>query len=315
MKIAIMGTGGIGGYYGGLLSQCGEDVTFIARGQHLQAIREKGLQIKSAFGNFVFSPVKATNKPSEAGPVDLIIVATKTYSTDDAAQAIKPMVGPDTVVMSLQNGVEAASRIGAVVGMEHMIGSATWISAAIEAPGIIGQYSQFRRIALGELSGEKTPRIRKIHDALSKSGATVELVEDINKVLWTKYVFISSVSAIGCLTRAAFGEYRHVPETRAMLAAAMAEVKEVAGASGVALDADIIAKTLSFIDSGDPGIKTSMQRDMEAGKVSQLESMIGYVVLLGDKLKIQTPVMSFAYAMLKPGQIKALAMTQQGSPR
>jgi 2-dehydropantoate 2-reductase len=305
MKIAIMGTGGVGGYYGGLLAQSGQDVTFIARGHHLQAIREKGLQIKSVFGDFVVSPIQATDKPSEVGPVDLIIVATKTYHTDDAAQAIKSMVGSETVVMSLQNGVEAANRIGAVVGMEHLIGGATWLSAAIEAPGIIGQYSQFRRIALGELNGQKTLRIRRIHDALSKSGATIELVEDINKVMWTKYVFISSVSAIGSLSRATFGEYRHVPEARAVLAAAMAEVKAVAQASGIMLDADIIDKTLAFIDGSAPGIKTSMQRDIEAGKVSELESMIGFVVLLGEKLKVPTPVMHFTYAMLKPGQIKA----------
>jgi 2-dehydropantoate 2-reductase len=305
MKIAIMGTGGVGGYYGGLLAQSGQDVTFIARGHHLQAIREKGLRIKSVFGDFVVSPIQATDKPSEVGPVDLIIVATKTYHTDDAAQAIKSMVGSETVVMSLQNGVEAANRLGAVVGMEHMIGGTTWLSAAIEAPGIIGQYSQFRRIALGELNGQKTLRIQRIHDALSRSGATIELVEDINKVMWTKYVFIASVTAIGCLTRATFGEYRHVPEARAVLAAAMQEVKAVAQASGIMLDADIIDKTLAFLDGSAPGIKTSMQRDIEAGKVSELESMIGFVVLLGEKLKVPTPVMRFTYAMLKPGQIKA----------
>ena len=305
MKIAIMGTGGVGGYYGGLLAQSGQDVTFIARGHHLQAIREKGLRIKSVFGDFVVSPIQATDKPSEVGPVDLIIVATKTYHTDDAAQAIKSMVGSETVVMSLQNGVEAANRLGAVVGIEHMIGGTTWLSAAIEAPGIIGQYSQFRRIALGELNGQKTLRIQRIHDALSRSGATIELVEDINKVMWTKYVFIASVTAIGCLTRATFGEYRHVPEARAVLAAAMQEVKAVAQASGIMLDTDVIDKTLAFLDGSAPGIKTSMQRDIEAGKVSELESMIGFVVLLGEKLKVPTPVMRFTYAMLKPGQIKA----------
>ena len=305
MKIAIMGTGGVGGYYGGLLAQSGQDVTFIARGHHLQAIREKGLRIKSVFGDFVVSPIQATDKPSEVGPVDLIIVATKTYHTDDAAQAIKSMVGSETVVMSLQNGVEAANRLGAVVGIEHMIGGTTWLSAAIEAPGIIGQYSQFRRIALGELNGQKTLRIQRIHDALSRSGATIELVEDINKVMWTKYVFIASVTAIGCLTRATFGEYRHVPEARAVLAVAMQEVKAVAQASGIMLDTDVIDKTLAFLDGSAPGIKTSMQRDIEAGKVSELESMIGFVVLLGEKLKVPTPVMRFTYAMLKPGQIKA----------
>ncbi|MDQ5987515.1 MAG: 2-dehydropantoate 2-reductase [Syntrophus sp. SKADARSKE-3] len=307
MKISIFGTGGVGGYFGGLLAKSGQDVTFIARGPHLQAIRKKGLLVKSVFGDFDVSPAQVTDKPSEAGSADLIIVATKTYHTDDAAQAIKPMVGPDTVVMSLQNGVDSAIRIGQVVGMEHMIGGATWLSAAIEAPGVIGQYSQFRRIVFGEFNGQKTPRVEKIYDLLSKTGATIELVEDINKVLWTKYVFIASASAIGCLTRATFGEYRQVPETRAVLTAAINEVKSVAQANGILLDSDITEKTLAFIDGSAPVIKTSMHRDIEAGKVSELESMIGFVVQLGKKLNVPTPIMIFAYAMLKPAQLKALA--------
>lgn len=301
-----MGTGGIGGYFGGLLAKNGQDVTFIARGPHLQAIREKGLLVKSVFGDFDVSPAQATDKPSEVGIADLIIVATKTYHTDDAAQAIKPMIGPDTVIMSLQNGVDSAIRIGPVVGMDHMIGGATWLSAAIEAPGVIGQYSQFRRIAFGEFNGQKTTRVEKIYDALNKTGATIDLVDDINKILWTKYVFIASAAAIGCLTRATFGEYRQIPKTRAVLTEAINEVKSVAQANGILLDADITDKTLAFIDGSAPGIKTSMHRDIEAGKVSELESMIGFIVQLGKKLNVQTPVMSFAYAMLKPGQLKAL---------
>jgi 2-dehydropantoate 2-reductase len=300
-----MGTGGVGGYYGGLLARTGQAVTFIARGAHLAAIREKGLQIQSVHGDFAISPAKATDNPAEVGPVDLVIVATKTYHTDEAAQALKPMVGPGTVLVSLQNGVDAADRIGAVVGMEHLIGGATWLSAAIEAPGVIGQYSQFRRIVLGEFDGHKTERLRSVFDALNATGATVEVSDNILKVLWTKFVFIASVSALGSLTRAPYGGYIHVPESRTVLVETLKEVEAVARAKGIALDGDVVDKTLAFIDGSAPNIKPSMQRDVEAGRVSELESMLGVVVRLGAELGVSTPVMRFAYAMLKPGNLKA----------
>jgi len=305
MKIAILGTGGVGGYYGGLLARTGQDVTFIARGAHLAAIREKGLQVKSVRGDFLVSPAHATDNPAEVGPVDLILFATKTYHTDEAAQAIQPMVGPDTVVLPLQNGVDAADRIGAVVGIEHLLGGATWLSAAIEAPGVIGQYSQFRRIVLGELDGRKTSRTQQVFDVLNATGATVELSDNIQKVLWTKFVFIASVSALGSLTRVTFGEYRNVPEARAVLTEAIAEVAAVARAKGVSLDADVVTKTLAFIDGSAPGIKPSMQRDVEAGRMSELESMLGIVVRLSEELSVPTPVMRVAYALLKPEYLKA----------
>ena len=305
MKIAIMGTGGVGGYYGGLLAKAGRDVTFIARGAHLQAIRKNGLQVKSVHGDFQVSKALATDKPADVGPVDLIIFATKTYQTDEAAKAIKPMVGKDTVVVPLQNGIDAADRIGQVVGMDHVLGGVTWLSAAIEAPGVIGQYSEFRRITLGEFSGKTTARLTSIYDLLKETGATVEVSDNILKVLWTKFVFISSVSAMGSLTRVTFGEYRGVPEARAVLGEAISEVAAVARARGVKLDADILAKTQAFIDSSAPGIKPSMQRDVEAGKPSEIESLIGVVVRMGAEKNVPTPVMRFAYAMLKPGETKA----------
>jgi len=306
MKIAMMGTGGVGGYYGGLLAHTGQDVTFIARGAHLAAIRDKGLQVKSVHGDFAVAPAKATDNPAEVGPVDLVIVATKTYHTDQAAQAIQPMVGPATAVVSLQNGVDAAERIGAVVGMEHLIGGATWLSAAIEAPGVIAQFSQFRRIALGEFNGQTTPRLRSVVDALNATGATVEVSDNILQVLWTKFVFIASVSALGSLTHVPYGGYVHVPESRAALVEALREVEGVARARGIALDADVVDKTLAFIDSSAPNIKPSMQRDVEAGRVSELESMLGVVVRLGAELGVPTPVMRLAYAVLKPGQLEAM---------
>lgn len=305
MKIAIMGTGGVGGYYGGLLGRIGRDVTFVARGAHLQAIREKGLQVKSVHGDFLVSPAKATDNPSEVGPVDLVLFTTKTYHTDEAAQAIKPMVAPHTSIVSLQNGVDAIDRIGAVVGKEHLVGGATWLSAAIEAPGVIGHYSQFRRIVLGEPDGRKTERLQTIHDLFRNAGATVEVVDNILQVLWTKFVFIASVSAMGALTRGTFGEYRSVPESRAVLTEALGEVAAVARAKGVALDRDLVTRTLSFIDESAPTIKPSMQRDVEAGRLSELESMIGIVVRLGKEMGVPTPVMRIAYAALKPGELKA----------
>jgi 2-dehydropantoate 2-reductase len=305
MKIAIMGTGGVGGYYGGLLAAAGQEVTFIARGPHLAAIRDKGLHIKSVHGDFSVSPAKATDRPAEIGRVDLVIVATKTYHTDEAAQAVKPLIGADTTVISLQNGIDAAERIGSAVGMAHILGGATWLSAALEAPGRIGQYSQFRRIALGELDGRITPRAQAIASVLATTPAAIELVPNIKQVLWTKFVFIAAISALGGLTRVAIGEYRQVPEAREVLAEAMAEVVAVAEASGVNLDADIITKTLAFIDASAPDIRPSMQRDLEAGRTSELESMIGVVVRMGNQSGVSTPVMRLAYALLKPAHLKA----------
>jgi 2-dehydropantoate 2-reductase len=307
MKIAIMGTGGVGGYYGGLLAKAGHEVTFIARGAHLAAIRDKGLRLKSVYGDFQVSPAQATDKPAEVGVVDLVVFATKTYHTDEAAKLIKPMVGPETIVISFQNGVDAADRIGPVIGMEHLLGGATWLSAAIEEPGLIGQYSQFRRIVLGEFDGSVTPRAQKIYEVFKSTGATVELVENIDQILWTKFVFISAISAMGALTRVTMGEYRGVREARVVLTEAINEVVMVAKAAGVALDSDVVNNTLRFIDDSAPGIKPSMQRDIEAGRMSELESMIGIVVRFGAKYGVPTPVMRLAYAALKPGELKARA--------
>ena len=307
MRIAIMGTGGVGGYYGGLLAQAGHEVTFIARGAHLAAIRDQGLQVKSVFGDFRVSPAQATDNPAQVAPVDVVVFTTKTYHTDAAAQLIKPMVGRDTVVISFQNGVDAAERIGQIVGMEHLLGGATWLSAAIEEPGVIGQYSQFRRIVLGELDGRVTPRVRALLEVFQSTGATVEMVPNIEQILWTKFVFISAISALGSLTRVTMGEYRGVREARMVLTEAIKEIVAVAQARGVSLAPDVLTSTLKFIDESAAGIKPSMQRDIEAGRMSELESMIGIVVRLGEKLGMATPVMGLTYAVLKPGEIKARA--------
>ena len=305
MKIMVMGTGGVGAYYGGLLAQQGNDVAFIARGVHLETIRANGLQVKSIFGDFTVSPAKATDKPAEIGPVELILFCTKTYSTDEAAQAILPAIGPQTAVLSLQNGVDATDRIGKIVGAEHVIGGATWLSSAVEMPGVIKQVSQFRRIVFGEMDGTRSERIQSIYDVLKNIGATVEVSENILKILWTKFVFISSASSFGSLTRLPMGEYRSVPETRAKIIGLMSEVEAVARVQGIDLDEDVVQKSLDFMDNAALHIRASMQLDVEAGRRNELESMVGVIGRKGRELGVPTPTADFIYAALLPIDLKA----------
>jgi 2-dehydropantoate 2-reductase len=305
MKIAIIGAGGVGGYYGALLARAGHEVAFIARGEHLQALRAKGLQVKSILGDFTVSPMRATATPAEIGPVNLIVVAVKTYHLDEVAQMLAPLLAPTTAVLPFENGVDAAERLGAVIGQEYLLGGSTWISAAIEAPGVIGHYSQFRRVVLGEFNGQVTPRLQAVYEAFQNIGVSVEISTDIRTVLWSKLVFIAAVGAIGSLTRMTMGEYRQVHETRAVLQAAIAEIIAVGQTNGAKLEVALAEKTLAFIDQSAAELKPSMQRDIEAGRVSELESLIGVVVRLGAAAGVPTPVMSFAYAMLKPGLLKA----------
>lgn len=305
MKILVMGTGGVGGYYGGLLAQQGNEVTFISRGAHLYAIRHEGLKVKSVHGDFTVYPANATEDPAKVEPVDLVLFCVKTYNTDEAAEAIRHVVGPQTAVLSLQNGVEAAERIGKVIGAEHVIGGVTWLSSAVEEPGVIKQISQFRRIVLGEMDGGRSERIQSIFEVLNQTGITVEISDDIRKILWTKLVFITAVSSVGSLTRLPMGEYRSIPETRHLLSSIMQEIESVARAQGVSLDEDVVQKWLEFIDDAAPHIKPSMQLDVESGHRTELESMIGVVGRKGRALGVATPAADFVYASLLPIELKA----------
>lgn len=305
MKIAIMGTGGVGGYYGGLLAKQGHEVTFIARGAHLQAIQKNGLQIKSIHGDFSIVPATVVANPAEVGVVDFALVCVKTYDTESVAQTMTPLVGAQTTVLSLQNGIDAAERIGEVVGMEHVLGGVTQISSAIESPGVIKQVSQFRRIVFGELGGSISARTQSIEKALKETGITAEITQDIHKALWTKLVFISAASGLGALTRLPMGEYRAVPEARAIIISLMKEVEAVARAQGIALDADVVQKSLEFMDNAAPHIKASMQLDVETGRRSEIEAMIGVIGCKGRELGLPTPTADFIYAALLPIDLKA----------
>ena len=305
MKILIMGTGGVGGYYGGLLAQQGNEVTFISRGAHLYAIRHEGLKVKSVHSDFTVFPANATEDPAKVEPVDLILFCVKTYNTDEAAEAIKSAVGPQTVVLSLQNGIDAAERIGKIIGLEHVIGGATWLSSAVEAPGVIKQISEFRRIVFGELGGDRSERIQSIYEVLNHTGITVEISDNIQKILWTKFVFIAAASSIGSLTRLAMGDYRSIPETRGLLSSIMQEVESLANAQGILLDPDVVQKSLEFTDNAAPHIKPSMQLDVESGRRTELESMVGVIGRKGRELGVPTAAADFVYAALLPIELKA----------
>ena len=306
MRIGVIGVGGLGGYYGGLLAQAGHTVGFVARGAHLAALKQSGLRVHSVHGDFTVAPVTATERPEEIGPVELVLVCVKAGAIEGAAGAALPLLGPDTVVLGLQNGIEAAERIGAVVGAERVLGAATWIAANIEAPGVIRQVSAFRRIVVGELDGRATARLERTVAALKSMEIAVEATADIRKVLWTKFVFIAGFSAVGTVTGMPVGDFRAVPETRAMLVALMHEVEAVGRARGVALDPDVVDQALAIMDGAEPGMRTSMQRDVAAGRPSEIDALVGAVRRKGREARVPTPAADLIYAALLPGQLKAL---------
>lgn len=307
MRIAIMAAGGVGGYYGALLAHQGHDVLFFARGAHRAAMLASGCQIRSVHGDLLVSPVQLVDDPHGLGHVDWILFAVKTPDTEAAARTVLPLVGPHTTVTSFQNGIDAADRIASVIGPHHSLGAATWISSYIESPGVIRQVSPFRRVTLGEFDGTVTPRAKAIADVLSAAGVDATLTEDIRRVLWTKFMFISAISGVGALTRLPVGDYRHVPQSRTLLRSLMEEVRAVAQADGVVLAPGVVKDTLALVDGSPADIKASLQRDVEAGRPSELESVIGVLVERGRTLGVPTPTAVFVYASLLPAELTAQA--------
>jgi len=220
---------------------------------------------------------------------------------------MKSVVASQTTVLSLQNGIEAVERIGDYVGLDHMIGGATWLSSAVEAPGIVHQVSLFRRVVLGEIDGRRTPRLEAIEAAFRQTGITVEVSDNISKTIWTKFVFIAAAGSFGSLTRLPMASYRSVPETRALIISLMREIEALGRASGVPLDPDVVDQSLAFMDGAAAHIKASMQLDVEAGHRTELESMIGVVGRKGRELGVATPVADALFALLWPVELSARA--------
>ena len=305
MRIAVFGTGAVGGYFGGRLAQAGEDVVFIARGAQLRALRERGLRVESPKGDFSVVPAQATDDQDQVGTVDVVLVGVKAWQVSEAAEAMRPLVGPDTFVVPLQNGVEAPEQLAAVLGDDHVLGGLCRIVSFLVEPGHVRHAGLEPYVAFGELDDRPSGRAERLRAAFARAGVTAEVPSDIRVAMWGKFLFIASFSGVGAVTRAPAGVLRSLPETRRLLEQAMHEVLAVAHARGIALPEQSIPNTMALIDGLPPEGTASMQRDIMAGRPSELESQNGAVVRLGQEVGVATPLHAFIYHSLTPLEMRA----------
>ncbi len=290
MKILVMGSGGVGGLFGGRLASAGCDVTFVARGSHLAAMREHGLLIESeALGNTLIKPVKVTDDPTSAGIPDVIIFAVKLWDTEAVARALKPIVGPHTAVLSLQNGVVKDDILGGIFGVNALMGGVAYVGTHISRPGAINQVGTLQRLAFGEYDGRKTERAEALLAVLLKAGIQAELSNDIRRTLWEKYTFLVGLAGATASMRSSIGPVRENPQTRAFLHDLMKEAVAVGRASGVALPADYADDRLKFADSVPATMDSSLHHDLRSGNRLEVEWLAGGVVQLGKKVDVSTP--------------------------
>ncbi|NNJ08963.1 2-dehydropantoate 2-reductase [Chloroflexales bacterium ZM16-3] len=298
MRIAVVGVGGVGGYFGGRLAMAGHEVYFIARGAHLEAIRTGGLRVDSIAGDFVVAPALATDDPAGVGPVDAVIVGVKSWQLPEAARAMRPLIDPQTTVLPLLNGVEAADQITAELGPGHALGGLCRIIAFIAGPGHIRHTGIEPLIELGELDGAQSQRVEALRDALAESGVRATIAPDISVALWEKFMLIATWGGIGSITRAPIGVWRSMPGTRAMAEQSLREVLALAHARGVHVDESRVAAIMAFTDEAPAAGTTSIQRDILEGRPSELDSQSGAVVRLAGESGVPTPLHSFIYASL-----------------
>ncbi|UCC86374.1 MAG: 2-dehydropantoate 2-reductase [Anaerolineales bacterium] len=311
MRIAVFGAGAVGSYFGGRLAQAGEEVIFIARGEHLQAIRDHGLRVDSLRGDFVVQPAQATDDPAQVGAVDVVLVGVKAWQVPQAAQAMRPLIGPDTMVVPLQNGVEAPTQLAEALGSRHALGGLCKIISSLVGPGHIRHAGIEPYLAFGELDNRSTPRVERLRQAFSRAkGLAVEIPSHIQAAMWEKFLFIASFSGVGAVARAPAGVLRSVPETRQLLEGAMHEVLAVAQECAIPLPDEIVTKTMAFVDKLPPDGTASMQRDIIQGRPSELASQNGAVVRIGQETGVATPLHSFIYRSLWPLELRARGQVQ-----
>lgn len=300
MRIAVVGAGGVGGAFGAALAKAGADVTFIARGAHLAAMKRDGLKIQSPRGDTHLVPTQATDNPAGIGVVDIVLFFVKLWDVESAGEAIKPLVGPDTAVIPLQNGIDAAERLLPILGPKAVMGGVAQISASIVAPGVIRQVGTFMRMVFGELDGARSKRAEEFLALCQKAGFDATLSEQILTELWMKFILLATNAGITAATRQPIGKLREDSDIRPVMIAAFREVCEVGKAKGIALPADAVEKTLAFMDHAPPAMKASMALDLERGNRLELPWLSGKVVELGRELGVATPAHSMMYAVLKP---------------
>ena len=299
MKIAMMGSGGVGGFFGGRLAHAGYDVSFIARGKHLEAMRRHGLTIENEpQGDIRIPRVHATEHPASLGPVDLVILSVKLWDTEDAARAIAPIVGPNTGVLSLQNGVVKDDILRAAFGADRVMGGVGYVATHISKPGVIHQTGTMQRIVLGEYDGRKSERATFLHEALLKAGVKAELSDDIRRSIWEKFVFLVGLSGTTTATRTSLGPIRANPRSRAFLLDMMREVVAVGRALGVALPEDFADNRLAFADTLPADMTSSMHHDLERGNRLEVDWLSGGVVDMGAKAGVPTPANRAVQALL-----------------
>lgn len=300
MKVAVMGSGGVGGYYGGLLALNGNDVTFIARGAHLHAIREKGLTVKSVNGDFVIHPAQATDDPAQVGPVEWVLFTVKTYDTDGAIETMRPLVGAMTTIVTMQNGVESFDQLAAAFGREKVLVAPTQITSAIVEPGVIRQDSTFRNMIIGEMDGRITPRVEWLVEQFKRHGVNVSASDQMPTPVWMKWIFLAPVSGLTTLARTEGAILFQSPLAQATLRGAMEECCAVARAYEVTLPTDAVERQFNFALGLKPGNLASMHRDLLAGRRLELEALSGAAVRLGSVKGIPTPIHQTIYIALQP---------------
>jgi 2-dehydropantoate 2-reductase len=300
MRIAVVGAGGVGGGFGAAMAKAGADVTFIARGAHLAAMRSQGLKVQGGRGETHVVPTRATDDPASIGPVDVVLFCVKLWDVESAGHAIKPLVGADTAVIPLQNGIDAPERLIPILGARAVMGGVAQISASIVAPGVIQQVGTFMRMIFGELDGRRSKRGEELLALCLKAGFDATLSEAILTELWMKFILLAANASVMALARQPIGVVRDDPDMRAVLVAAYRETVDVGRARGIALPADALDKVLDFLGHAPPAMKPSMAIDLDRGNRLELPWLSGKVVELGRKLGVPTPTHDMAYAMLKP---------------
>lgn len=303
MRIAFIGIGALGGYFGGRLAKAGNDVIFIARGATLEALRKDGLRVESPLGDFALPKVQATGDPTDV--MDAVFITTKAWQVTEAALQIRSAVGPETVVVPLQNGVEAYDQLAAVLGPGHVLDGMCHVMAMVTAPAVVRHSGPKALITIGERSNARTPRLEKLVECLSTAELDTRVPDNIQVALWEKFEFVASFGGVGAITRAPAGVIRSVPEARSLLQRAVQEIVGLAHAVGVPVQRESVANTMKLVDSSPPDGTASMQRDLIAGRPSELEAQNGAVVRLGRACNFPTPVHEFIYNALLPGELRA----------
>jgi len=300
MRIAAMAAGAVGGYFGARMAAAGHDVFFIARGAHLEAMRKNGLTINSVHGDLHLPKPNVTDDPKSVGPVDIVLFAVKLWDTEKAAEAARPLLGPNTRVITLQNGVDSYERIAPIVGTERAIPGVTYVVTVIDRPGAIKQASQFQSIICGTIDGRADASLAAFVAAAKAANINITQSDNIERDRWHKFIFLSGTSGATALTRTSMGPILADPDTRALFRNIMAETLAVGRAKGVALDPGYVDERLAFADKNVPGgMKASMANDLDRGNRLELDWLAGQVSRLGKELKVPTPVNDTIYAALK----------------